>query len=728
MASVPFLCSSTNPSLCSLIVCNITSSSTGGSGLFSLLGGANPLGSLGSASSTNFNAGTGLWTSNVIVRYVVVDDVVAQSERTIRLTAMCALNAETTSSSSTIVIIDDDSVPASINFNQILVDSVVQTGNPVSVGEGQTVQLQVAKSGGTSGIDAALTIQYQLVPGSGNIFDTGLPASATTGLLIIPFGSTTTTLSIPIVQDLLREGAENFTIILVSVEPAQYGQVGENSSQQILISSSDQDLEIFGIAPGSESAEVSEGGTVTILVQRSQRMAGATTITYALYNATDDTLISDASDISPISGTLSFGVGDITKGITLTAASDGTPETRRAYRVMLSVGSAQPANPAAIAPAAASAIVSVLANGYSGGAVGVAPSSARVSGTENGFAGHVTVVISREGGTQGIVDGTWHIADSLADIGVTSTRPDFALTSGLFRFVDGATQTMVVIPITDDDIPELAETYYFVIDRVITSSTAVLDPLRDMSELTIEASDDPNGVLGFTVASTTAVEASMGTTPVSFDVARTRGAFGAVTVGWRVLNPLGALADLLDLEGSIVFAAGQRIQTFVIHVAPDELTEPTEAFTVELYNPLGGASINASAAQQILSVLANDDAFSIASASVATVAEEGTTAVVTVNRNGFANNAATLQYAVVSGTATQGSDYNDLGGNSVTFSAGQQTATISIAIVNDAQAEANETFQVMLTAVTSGDGVIISSQVMHCGLWLIIYIWVMRFA
>ena len=57
-------------------------------------------------------------------------------------------------------------------------------------------------------------------------------------------------------------------------------------------------------------------------------------------------------------------------------------------------------------------------------------------------------------------------------------------------------------------------------------------------------------------------------------------------------------------------------------------------------------------------------------------------------------------YYTVSGTATQGSDYTTLSG-SVLLPAGQPSATISVAPINDSLYEDPETVQVTLSSRTS---------------------------
>jgi uncharacterized delta-60 repeat protein len=77
-------------------------------------------------------------------------------------------------------------------------------------------------------------------------------------------------------------------------------------------------------------------------------------------------------------------------------------------------------------------------------------------------------------------------------------------------------------------------------------------------------------------------------------------------------------------------------------------------------------------------------------ARTATVMEQGGNAVLTVNLNQVSSELVTVQYAVTGGSATGGSDYT-LAAGTLTFAPGQSRQQLSVSIINDGVAEANET-------------------------------------
>lgn len=93
-----------------------------------------------------------------------------------------------------------------------------------------------------------------------------------------------------------------------------------------------------------------------------------------------------------------------------------------------------------------------------------------------------------------------------------------------------------------------------------------------------------------------------------------------------------------------------------------------------------------------------------------TVNEDGGYATLTVALSKASTDTVTVKYTTQPGTATAGSDYTTTSGT-LTFSPGQTTKTVQIAITDDALAEGDETFSLVLSdssfaAITDNTGVI----------------------
>lgn len=92
-------------------------------------------------------------------------------------------------------------------------------------------------------------------------------------------------------------------------------------------------------------------------------------------------------------------------------------------------------------------------------------------------------------------------------------------------------------------------------------------------------------------------------------------------------------------------------------------------------------------------------AFQLSSATY-TVAENGGSITITVNRTG-GTDPASVQYATSNGSATAGADYTATSGT-LTFAAGQTSATFNVPILDDTLVEGNETFNVALSTPSAG--------------------------
>lgn len=87
---------------------------------------------------------------------------------------------------------------------------------------------------------------------------------------------------------------------------------------------------------------------------------------------------------------------------------------------------------------------------------------------------------------------------------------------------------------------------------------------------------------------------------------------------------------------------------------------------------------------------------------------EGTTLVVTVNRTGGSSGAVGVTYTLTDGTATGaaacgiGTDYTNLGAQTLSFADGEVSKTFNVSLCTDLVVDANETFSIALSSPTGG--------------------------
>jgi uncharacterized repeat protein (TIGR01451 family) len=164
-------------------------------------------------------------------------------------------------------------------------------------------------------------------------------------------------------------------------------------------------------------------------------------------------------------------------------------------------------------------------------------------------------------------------------------------------------------------------------------------------------------------------------------------------------------------SGTVQFAAGSSTATVIVDPTPDTTVESDETviLTVAAGTGYNVAAVNDSATGTIT----NDDTDVSVAVSPVSVPEDGATNMVyTFTRNGVTSTPLTVNFAI-GGTATFNTDYTETGAatfvppnGTVTFSAGNSTATVTVDPTADNVSEPDDT--VILT-VAAGTGYNVSA-------------------
>jgi hypothetical protein len=153
--------------------------------------------------------------------------------------------------------------------------------------------------------------------------------------------------------------------------------------------------------------------------------------------------------------------------------------------------------------------------------------------------------------------------------------------------------------------------------------------------------------------------------------------------------------DFIPLLETISFPAGSTSQVITLEILGDVIYEGDEALEVVLSNAAGAELV----ANTVVVVIADDDPLPRVAVAPTAVAEgdSGSTPVaVAVSLSHPSVFPVTVDYATSAGTATAGVDYEPASGT-LTFLPGQVAAEIGVAVHGDEMAEADETFQVILS-------------------------------
>jgi hypothetical protein len=153
--------------------------------------------------------------------------------------------------------------------------------------------------------------------------------------------------------------------------------------------------------------------------------------------------------------------------------------------------------------------------------------------------------------------------------------------------------------------------------------------------------------------------------------------------------------DVQGQVGTLIFAPGETIKTVRAPLLNDAVAEPTEAFWLDLFN-----AVNATISQSRTSatIFDNDAAPGTPVISVGDVVvdEAAHTASFFVSMNRPSLSTVTVNYATADDTAQAGQDFATAAGV-LSFSPGEVAKTVTVNLIDDALAETDEFFRLVLS-------------------------------
>jgi GH24 family phage-related lysozyme (muramidase) len=286
--------------------------------------------------------------------------------------------------------------------------------------------------------------------------------------------------------------------------------------------------------------------------------------------------------------------------------------------------------------------------------------------------------------------------------GTATAGSDYTDNDGVLTFSAGQTSKTITVLVNGDTTVEQNETLTV---KLGTPTNATLGTSKQVTATIVNDDKTPGstptsaGNLAFS-APTYSINED-GTTVAKVTVTRTGGSSGAV--GATITLADGTTRKAYnDYNGNpivVSFADGDTAaKTIKIPVVNDATTEDSETIKLSLGSPTGGATLG-SQKTAVLTVIDNE-ALPTLNISPGTLSKNegasGTTAYTfTVTLGNRTSRTVTVPYTINNGTATAGSDYTDNDGV-LTFSAGQTSKTITVAVNGDTTVEQNETFTVNL--------------------------------
>jgi hypothetical protein len=227
------------------------------------------------------------------------------------------------------------------------------------------------------------------------------------------------------------------------------------------------------------------------------------------------------------------------------------------------------------------------------------------------------------------------------------------------------------------------------------NNIADIDP-NISGSYTVNGSSKP--ALAISDAST--LEGNTGTHAVTFTVSLSAASNQTITVAYATADVTAtAGSDYQATLGTLTIPAGQTTGTITVPVNGDRLGETNEDFFVYLGSPTNATIADS---QAVGTVVDDEPHASISDVTKAEGRRGNTTLFTfTVTLSAAYDQAVTMSFRTVNGTATTGNNDYVAQTGTLTFKPGETTKTITIKVKGDSKKEANETFYLDLFANSS---------------------------
>jgi hypothetical protein len=298
--------------------------------------------------------------------------------------------------------------------------------------------------------------------------------------------------------------------------------------------------------------------------------------------------------------------------------------------------------------------------------------------------------VTRTGGSTGSVNVNWSAISNTATLGT-----DLGAPGGVLTFGSGITSQTFSLSITNDTAAEGNESAHLALSS--PGGGAILGK-RSRALLTII--DNDLAITGFNFSTTNYTSAESGSKAIVITRSASTTA-QSVTFATSDNGTASSGADYSSVSSVINFAIGETSKTVNIAVLPDQIVEGTESVNLTLSNPTGGGTLGAR--KNSLFIINDDDNNGVLQFKLAafTVAENSSTATITVTRTSGTFGAIGVKYATSDNTAVKGSDYTDTTGT-LTLAQGEISKNFTIPILNDSNLEGAESLNLTLSNATGG--------------------------
>ncbi|NXY21530.1 GPR98 protein, partial [Atrichornis clamosus] len=403
-------------------------------------------------------------------------------------------------------------------------------------------------------------------------------------------------LTVTILPDSLPELDEKFTISLLKVELMNITAslknqptIGQpNTSTVIIMMNGDAFgvFKIYGVSPNATEKglyiEVEERpqANVQLMIHRTEGSLGQVTVEWRVVGGTATPNL----DFLGVGEILVFAEGETKKVVTLTVLDDPEPEDNESIIISL----VHTEGGSRILPSFDTVTVVILASDNVAGIISFQTAGRSVIGREGE---QLQFHIVRTPPGLGNVTVEWKIVGH-------NVEQNFENYSGILFFPEGTLNTTLYVHLLDDHIPEEKEEYQIILYNIKTegvspSGAAILDSQGYEAVLTVEASDEPHGVLNFASPSRVVLLPEENKT-VQLFINREFGSLGSINVTYATVPGLVPLsnqtegswaepgADYVAVSESVILEEGETSAAINVTILEDDVPEVQEFFLVNL--------------------------------------------------------------------------------------------------------------------------------------------------
>lgn len=278
--------------------------------------------------------------------------------------------------------------------------------------------------------------------------------------------------------------------------------------------------------------------------------------------------------------------------------------------------------------------------------------------------------------------------------GTAVAGQDFtAIVNQAITFAPGQTAVTVSVPITNDNLVEVAESFSLRVSNLVGATS-----FQDVVTARIDSSDQVGSQL--VVVKVDDIVVSEGGQFAEFVVRLSKPATKVVEV---IYSTADGTANTLDYNSAfserLVFAAGETLKTIRIPLEPDTSLDVSNVFYLRLQQPSTQSGVQLEKSFVTATIIDNDTLVNspLLSVSNVIVDESAGVANFVLTLSGRSNSEISMLVSTQNGTAIGGTDFQSLENFKVSFAPGQTSLTISVPLINDGLAEAQESFSLAIS-------------------------------